>query len=60
MRQMKLSVESLTVETFEPGPGGSLSPESTTVDVSLMWCGTTGGPLYCLVECSGGCRSEPC
>ncbi len=52
MRKTTLDLDTLTVETFEPGSGGTVAPASTTVDASLQWCGTTSGAgQLCLYEC---------
>ena len=48
MQQIKLDLDALEVETFEPGEE-PVSPASD--DVSLWWCGTTGGPWFCVYAC---------
>jgi hypothetical protein len=51
---MKLDLDSLSVETFEPGEEPA-APESTTVDASLQWClSTSGGQYLCLAYCESG------
>jgi hypothetical protein len=54
MRKLTLDLDSLAVVTFEPGieePVPFASAESCTCEASLMWCATTGGPLFCLAQC---------
>jgi hypothetical protein len=57
MRKVKLDLNTLGVESFEPGSEESASLASTTVDASLQWCGTTsGGEYFCLYDCAPASR----
>lgn len=59
MRKIKLDLDTLGVESFDPGSEEPFSLASTTVDASLQWCGTTsGGEYFCLYECAP--NSRPC
>jgi hypothetical protein len=52
MRQIKLDLDTLAVESFEPGSEEPASVASTTYDASFQWCGTTsGGEYFCYHAC---------
>ena len=52
MRQFKLDLDTLGVESFEPGSEEPASTASTTYEASFWWCGgTSGGQYLCYFEC---------
>lgn len=52
MRQFKLDLDTLGVESFEPGSEEPASLASTTYDASFQWCGgTSGGEYLCYFVC---------
>jgi hypothetical protein len=57
MRQIKLDLDTLGVESFAPASEEPASPASTTVEASLQWCGSTsGGEYFCLYLCDPASR----